>query len=196
VRQRQPAAEPPWWNHIEQPDGLVFRRPTFDDAEGVLSVHGDPRVYEFDPHERHSYVAHSERFLVPMVEHWERHGFGYWTVLVPRQWWRGGVGGPEPPDGDRVHAGLGGLHHHTVAGQPVLNVYFRLAPAIHGRGVAGRIVAAGAQMAAEVAPGIDLVIRTRPANEAAKRVALRSGFVDEGLEPGTADMQLLRLAPE
>ena len=45
-----------------------------------------------------------------------------------------------------------------------------------------------------VAPGTDLVVRTRPANAAARRVAERAGFVDLGLEPDTTDMQQLRLA--
>jgi RimJ/RimL family protein N-acetyltransferase len=36
-------------------------------------------------------------------------------------------------------------------------------------------------------------VQTRPANSAARHVAERAGFVDEGLEPGNTDMQLLRL---
>ena len=43
--------------------------------------------------------------------------------------------------------------------------------------------------------GCDVVVRTRPANAAARRVAERAGYVDEGLEPGTTDMQLLRWRP-
>ena len=74
----------------------------------------------------------------------------------------------------------------------MLNVYFRLAPSVQGRGLAGLIVAAAVRMAPVVAPGVDIVVRTRPANAAARRVAERAGFVDEGLEPGTTDMQLLR----
>jgi RimJ/RimL family protein N-acetyltransferase len=75
----------------------------------------------------------------------------------------------------------------------VLNVYYRLAPEVQGRGLAGHIVSASIQAAAELAPGIDLVVRTRPANAAARRVAERAGFVDQGLEPGATAMQLLRL---
>lgn len=172
---------------------MLFRAVTPADAPGVLSVHGDPRVYTLDPHETHSDVAHSRRFIAPMIEHWKRRTFGYWVVLVPADWWPEGVPGDVAGDADRVHAGLGGVQRHLVAGQPVLNVYFRLAPAVQGRGLAGRVVDAAARMAPEVTPGVDLVVRTRPANSAARRVAERAGFVDEGLEPGTTDMQLLRL---
>jgi RimJ/RimL family protein N-acetyltransferase len=181
-----------WWTYIED-NGLLLRTLLPADAEGVLAVHGDPRVYTLDPHERHPDLAHSRRFITPMIEHWATHGFGYWTVLVPRTWWPAGDPGPEPRDGDRVHAGLGGIQNHAVAGEPVLNVYFRLAPSVQGRGIAGRILAECVRVAPHVALGIDLVVRTRPANAAARRVAVRGGFVDEGLEPGTTDMRLLRM---
>jgi ribosomal-protein-alanine N-acetyltransferase len=187
------SASAPWWEYVDRGDGLLLRALSPADADGVLAVHGDPRVYELDPHERHPNVEHSRRFLAPLREHWTRFGFGYWAVLVPRAWWPGGPEGAGLWDADRVHAGVGGIQHHSVAGRPVLNVYFRLAPAIQGRGVAGYIVATSIRMAPHVAPGVDLVIRTRPANIAARRVATRAGFVDEGPEPGASNMQLLRL---
>ncbi len=182
-----------WWDRIEQPDDVLLRRLTPSDAPGVLSVHGDPRVYVHDPHETHPDLAHTQVFLAPMVEHWATHGFGYWVVLLPTAAWPGGVPGPDPDDGDRVVAGLGGVQHHRVDGQPVLNVYFRFAPETQGRGLAGTVLRQVEALAPEVAPGCDVVVRTRPANAAARRVALRAGYVDEGLEPGTTDMQLLRL---
>ena len=89
---------------------------------------------------------------------------------------------------------MGGVRHHVMAGEDVLNVYYRLAPDVQGRGLAGRLLDACIALAPQVAPGADLVVRTRPANVAARRVAERAGFVDLGLEPGTTDMQLLRLA--
>jgi ribosomal-protein-alanine N-acetyltransferase len=159
----------------------------------VLSVHGDPRVYSLDPDLVHADLAMSAEFLVPTLEHWVRHGFGYWTVLVPAAWWPAGATGPVSGDDDRVNAGMGGIQHHDLVGEPVLNVYYRFAPAVQGRGLARRVLEASVRLAAEQAPGLDLVVRTRPANLAARHVAERAGFVDEGLEPGTPDMQLLRL---
>src|SRR5690606_26993819 len=135
----------------------------------------------------------SREFLRPHVQHWASYGFGYWAVLVPRPMWEEGPAGAGDLDGDRVFAGVGGIRHHTVAGQRALNVYFRLAPEVQGHGIAGRIVDAAVALAGHAAPGIDLVVRTRPANTAARRVAERAGFIDEGDEPGTTDMRLLRL---
>ena len=179
---------------VDAGEGVLLRRPVPQDAEGVLVVHGDPRVYEHDPHETQTDLAAARAFLVEPLAHWSRHGVGYWTVLVPSTWWPDGVPGPLTADDGRVHAGLGGIRHHVMAGAPVLNVYYRFAPRVQGRGLAGRVLAAAVRVAPEVAPGADLVVRTRPANGAARRVAERAGFVDEGPEPGDPGMQLLRLA--
>ena len=189
----EPTPTEPWWARIEQPDGVLLRRLAPDDAPGVLAVHGDPRVYVHDPHETHPDLAHTRRFLAPMLEHWATHGFGYWVVLLPGPAWPGGVQGSDADDDARVVAGLGGVQHHRVDGQPVLNVYFRFAPEAQGRGLAGAVLHQVSLLAGEVAPGRDVVVRTRPANAAARRVAVRAGYVDERLEPGTTDMQLLRL---
>jgi RimJ/RimL family protein N-acetyltransferase len=185
----------PWWERVEERDGVLLRRLFADDAPAVLAVHGDPRVYVHDPHETHPDLAHTERFIAPMLEHWAGHGFGYWTVLVRSEPWPGAVAGSQPGDEGRPVAGLGGVQHHMVAGQPVLNVYFRFAPEVQGRGLAGAVLRQVRELAPRVAPGCDVVVRTRPANAAARRVAERAGYVDEGLEPGTTDMQLLRWRP-
>lgn len=171
-----------------------LRRPEDPDAAGIFAVHGDPRVWTLDPAERHEDVEDTRRFMQPRLEHWAAHGFGYWTVTVPRAWWTSGVASPEDQDEHRVVAGLGGIELRSMAGREVLNVYYRFAPEVHGRGLAGRVVEASIATAAARAPGVDLVVRTRPGNAAARRVAERAGFVDEGLEPGDDSMQLLRLA--
>jgi len=82
--------------------GVRLWRPTDHDAPGVLSVHGDPRVYVHDPQEVQADLDDARRFLAPTLRHWVEHGFGYWTVLVPSEWWPSGVPGPEGADEDRV----------------------------------------------------------------------------------------------
>ena len=181
------------WAHVETPGGVLLRQLDPSDAAGVLLTHGDPRVYEHDPHETHPDLAHTHRFLAPMLAHWAEHGFGYWTVLVPDEAWSDGVVGGLPRDAGRRIAGLGGVQHHTVAGRPVLNTYFRFAVVAQGRGLGGVVLDSVVRFAGDVAPGVDIVVRTRPANAAARRIAERAGFVDEGLEPGDPMMQLLRL---
>lgn len=83
------------WRRLEADDGLLLRAVTMDDAERVLAVHGDPRVYTLDPADLHRNVRQSREFLRPHVQHWASYGFGYWAVLVPRPMWEGGRQAPE-----------------------------------------------------------------------------------------------------
>lgn len=183
------------WSRIEATDRVLLRRPTAADAPGVFALHSDPAVYAFDPAETHPDLAHTERFLAPMLAHWEERGFGYWAVLVPGTVWPDGGPGPGPDDAGRVVAGLGGLQTYRPAyrdGVTELNVYYRFATATQGRGLARIVLDHVLAVAPLVAPDTDVVVRTRPGNAVARHVAERAGFVDEGLEPGTTDMQLLR----
>lgn len=162
--------------------GIVLRKPSTADIPGIFAVHGDPQSYEFDPQETHRDPEFTAGWLTPILRHWDEHRFGYWTVLVPA-----GI----LPTG--VIAGMGGIRFHRTAGEQVLNVYFRLATATRGRGLAGSLLTAAVDWAAVNLPGIDLVIRTRPANAAALRVGERAGFVGGGLDPEDPTMVILRL---
>jgi len=186
------SSQPRPWTRVETDAGIVLRRPTSADIPGVFAVHRDPAVYRHDPQDTHPDPDHTARFLAPMLAHWAEHGFGYWAVLIPRAVWPEGPPSAEAEDGERVLAGLGGIQHHVVGGAPVLNVYYRFAPAAQGRGLARLVIDQALSIAPLVAPDTDVVVRTRPANTIARHVAERAGFVDEGLEPGTTDMQLLR----
>ena len=178
------------------PNGVLLREiALLHDLRGVHQIHADPRVYAHDPDETHADLEHTRNFLTPLRAHWDEHGFGYWTVLVPTTWWPAGVAGPGAGDDGRRIAGLGGIQNLELLGSAVLNVYFRLAPAVQRRGLGSLILRAALQCAAEVGPGLDVVVRTRPANIPAQRTADRAGCVDEGTVPGDTCMRLLRRRP-
>lgn len=178
---------------LELPTGVLLRRPVATDVPALLAVHGDPAAYQLDPDDRHTDADFTARWLAPIIKHWDVHGFGYWTVLVPQQCWPGGPVGTATDDAGRVVAGMGGVRRHFTPGQElVLNVYFRFAPAARGRGLAGLVVRHGGSVGRARLPGVDLVIRTRPANVAARHVAQREGFTDHGIDPAEPGMQLLR----
>lgn len=181
----------PFWERMAMDDRCLLRRPVLADVAGMFAVHRDPVVYRHDPQETHPDAEHTGRFLAPMLTHWAEHGFGYWTILAPHAAWPEGEPGTADEDDGRVIAGLGGIQFHVVAGRRILNVSYRLAPASQGRGLAGIVVRQAIAIAPIVAPGTDLAVRTRPANAVARHVAERAGFEDQGLEPGTTDMQLL-----
>jgi ribosomal-protein-alanine N-acetyltransferase len=185
-----------FWTDVAAPNGVLLREIDLDgDVSGVHRVHADPRVYVYDPDETHPDLEHTRNFLTPFRAHWDRHGFGYWTVLIPGTWWPAGVEASGARDDGRRIAGLGGIESFELLGVAVLNVYFRLAPEGQGRGLGTLILDAALTCAAEVRPGLDVVVRTRPANIAARRTAERAGFVDEGTVAGDTSMQLLRRRP-
>lgn len=180
------------WSEVHLHQGVLLRDIGVDDAPGLYRVHADPRVYAHDPDETHPHLEHTRAFLAPFRAHWVDHGFGYWTVLTPEPWWPSGVAGPRASDHGRRIAGLGGVQEFDLQGVGVLNVYFRLAPEVQGRGLGTLVLRAALTCAATVRPRVDVVVRTRPANVAARRTAERVGFVDEGTVPGETAMQLLR----
>jgi [ribosomal protein S5]-alanine N-acetyltransferase len=184
------------WTEVASLNGVLLREIGMEeDVPGIHRVHADPRVYAYDPDETHPDLEHTRKFLAPLWAHWDEHGFGYWTVLTPRNWWAGGVEGAGARDDGRRIAGLGGIQHFTLLGAEVFNVYFRLATEVQGRGLGTLILEAALECAADLGPGLDVVVRTRPANIAARRTAERAGFVDEGTVPGDPNMQLLRRRP-
>ena len=178
---------------VDAGDGVLFRRPTLEDAPAIFVVHSDPRVYAFDPEKRHTDPAFTDTWIRRILDDWESDGIGYWTVLVPLSWW------PETPAevrcGDHAIAGEAGVKRFRFddGGEDLLNVYFRFAVPVQGRGLAGRVVSTAATWAGATLPGTDLVIRTRPDNAPAKRVAIRAGFVEVGPSPLDDGLDVWRL---
>jgi [ribosomal protein S5]-alanine N-acetyltransferase len=168
------------WTLRELGRGVAVRRVVEDDVDGIFAVHGDPAVYRLDPDETHADTAYTRTWLAPILERWTIDGLGYWTVLVPAAWWPEGVVGGVPGDDGRVIAGLGGVQVRETPSERMLNVYYRLGPAVQGRGIASAVVVAAIAAAGECIPDLDLVVRTRPDNGQARRVAERAGFVFEG----------------
>lgn len=180
------------WRDVHLPQGVLLCDIGVHDAPGLHRVHADPRVYAHDPSETHPHLEYTRTFLAPFLAHWVDHGFGYWTVLAPEPWWPSGVEGPRTHDDGRRIVGLGGIQTFDLEATRVLNVYFRLAPEAQGRGLGTLVLRAALACAAAVQPQLDVVVRTRPANLAARRTALRVGFADAGTVPGDTTMQLLR----
>lgn len=173
--------------------GILLRRPTTGDVEGLFAVHGDRQAYHFDPQQTHLDQGYTSSWLAPILQHWVDNGFGFWTVVVPPDWWPAGPVGTGALDAGGVIAGMGGIRVHLSAGRRVLNVYFRFAPPVQGRGLAGQVLSTAVSWASDNLPGTDLVVRTRPDNTAARRVAVRAGFVEDGNDPDEPTMVMLRL---
>ena len=102
-----------------------LRPPSADDLDDVFRIHGDPRTNLHNPAGPDRDLDASGARLAEWLEHWDRHGFGYWVV----------------EDDDGAVIGFSGVRHEIWQGRPVLNLYYRFAPEVWGRGLASSVAA-------------------------------------------------------
>ena len=96
-----------------------------------------------------------------MVEHWERHGFGYWV------WFDRATG---------ACVGRGGLSRKHVGGRDEVEVGWAVMPDRWGEGFATEIGAASVGHAFSALGLDDVVAYTLPTNLASRRVMEKLGF--------------------
>lgn len=102
-------------------------------------------------------------------EHWERFGFGRWTVH----------------HGSR-RVGFCGVEFVRFRDWPVLELHYRFAESAWADGIVGEAATAVVEWAARQRPEDPVIARVRPDDEAAHRVATEAGLVrvDHLTEPG------------
>ena len=137
---------------------LVLRRPQSDDVEWVASLHADPRNYTHAPDAAHS--PHEARSLAQgQLRIWDRDGISYWIVEH--------AGKP---------IGMAGITYAAFFGRACWNLYYRLEPAARGRGFAAEATREALVVAALIDPARPVIVRTRPSNESAQRLAEAIGL--------------------
>jgi ribosomal-protein-alanine N-acetyltransferase len=142
---------------------LSARRPEPGDLGHWQRWYTDARIDEqaWPAHLRTADQA--EVALADAMAHWQRWGFGPWTVLE-----RG-----EP-------IGRVGLRHTRLAGRPEVELAWFLDPAVWGRGYATEVAERALTVAFDQLQLDDVVSLTTPANVASLAVMTRLGFVFEG----------------
>jgi [ribosomal protein S5]-alanine N-acetyltransferase len=143
---------------------LSLRRPVCTDIDAILRIHRDPRACAHNPSDAISTRDEAAERFLGWDEHWERYGFGYWTIR------RNGESPAEQPLG---FCGIKVMHLH---GRSVLNLFYRLDPAAWGAGLATEAAAAVVAWSAANLTGRPLIARVRPANAASLKVAARVGL--------------------
>jgi RimJ/RimL family protein N-acetyltransferase len=151
---------------------------TLDDVDGVHDLHADPRVWMHFPTGRHADRADSVRLVERIVDDWATTGLGYWAVHLRA----GRAGGPRP--GELV--GVAGVR--LVSGTR-WNLYYRLAPAAQGLGLAGEASSAALAAANDVDSSLPVTAYLLEHNTASRRTAERAGLhliwrgPDQGPDP-------------
>jgi len=140
---------------------LRGRRPVAEDRADYVRIWTDPRV----PTDAHLRTAEDAvRTLDETLAHWERWGFGPWTVLER---------------GDEAVIGRVGPAHTRVTGRPEVEVAWFLDADVWGRGYATELAHEAVRAAFDDLQLDSVVSYTTPANAASQAVMRRLGFTFE-----------------
>jgi RimJ/RimL family protein N-acetyltransferase len=138
---------------------LILTRMRASDLPDLCRMHRDERVMVTLAGVRSD--EETAEYLKVQLAHWERDGFGWWTLR-------------ERDSGRFV--GRGGLRRVTVEGQEEVEVGYGLAFEFWGRGLATELAEESVRVAFEILDRPDVVSFTLPTNQASRRVMEKAGL--------------------
>lgn len=140
---------------------LVLRPFATSDLDAFAAHNADPRVREFFPSVLNR--AESDASAAVYMKHWERHGFGRWTIEVP---------------GVAAFAGVVGPMYVPFEAPftPAVEIGWRLSRAYWGRGYATEAAQAACEFCFDRLSLKDIVAFTVPNNIRSRQVMERLGM--------------------
>jgi [ribosomal protein S5]-alanine N-acetyltransferase len=144
---------------------LRGRRPVEEDLEDYVRIWTDRRVPEHAWPASMRTVDEARGVLRSTISHWDRWGFGPWTVVERAT--------------DAV-VGRVGLQHTDVTGRPEIEVAWFVDAAVWGRGYATEMAREAVRTAFGALELTTLVSMTTHANAASQAVMRKLGFRFEG----------------
>ncbi|MBM9509489.1 GNAT family N-acetyltransferase [Actinacidiphila acididurans] len=141
---------------------LILTRPHPDDADWVFAIHGDPATNRHNPHGPHTSLQESAGFLASVLADWDRDGIGYCAVSACQD--------------PATVIGFAGTRLIDLAGDRVLNLYYRFTPSTWGQGIAQEAARTALDHARARFPGTPVVALIREDNQPSKRLAERLGL--------------------
>lgn len=142
---------------------LVGRRPEPGDADAYVRFYGDPRIPEALWPSGLRTADHARATLGEFIEHWERWGYGVWTVLLR--------------EGEII--GHAGVQHTTIRETPEVEVLWFIHPDHWNRGYATEMAREAVRVAFGVLELDDLVSFTVDRNAASRAVMEKLGMTYE-----------------
>src|SRR5689334_19128409 len=146
-------------DRVETPR-LVGRRPEPGDADAYVRFYGDPRTPEELWPSQLRTADRARATLDAFIAHWERWGFGAWTVLLP--------------SGEVI--GHAGIQQTTVGGRAEVELLWFIDPDHWNRGYATEMARAAVRVAFDVLELDDLVSFTVTANRPSRAVMEKLGM--------------------
>lgn len=90
---------------------LLLNRPTHEDIEELFAIHNRVENQRFNPNGADTDVKEFSEKLDKWIEHFENHGFGYYSLI---------------DKSDMKIFGVCGLRFKTIEGKVFLNIYYRI----------------------------------------------------------------------
>jgi RimJ/RimL family protein N-acetyltransferase len=141
-------------------DRLILRQFHIFDGEAMVHIFGDPEVMHFGPGVQTQPWVHE--WLRGCLKDYQELGFGPWAVVER--------------SGNMVIGYAGLFHFPDIAGQPEIEVGYRLARLFWGRGFATEAVAAVREYAFSILCLVRLIALIDPQNTASIHVAEKVGM--------------------
>ncbi|HEU4976684.1 MAG TPA: GNAT family N-acetyltransferase [Baekduia sp.] len=138
---------------------LMGRRPEPGDLDAWTRWYTDSRVDEEAWPSDLRTADRARLVLRDALAHWERWGFGQWTVLA-----------------DGTPVGKAGLQHTRVAARPEVELMWFFDPDVWNRGYATEMAREAVRVAFEVLELDSVVALTTPANRASQAVMGKLGM--------------------
>ena len=138
---------------------LLLSRIGRNDLDDFTRMRNDPRVT------RVLGVTDSQQaaaLIHQLTEHWQRHGYGWWTARDPHS---------------GAFLGCGGLRSGTVEGMRVTEVAYGFLPEHWRRGYATELVRVAVAQGFVRLGACDIVSFVLPQNSASRRVMEKAGFI-------------------
>jgi ribosomal-protein-alanine N-acetyltransferase len=150
---------------------LALRRPASQDIAALFSIYGDPATNTFNPAGPYRTAAEAEATMDRWLRQWEQHGFGQWTLSLKE----------EP--GQII--GFGGLTYARFGEQDKVNLGYRFATAVWGRGLATELSAQALAFGFAASEVEEIWALVRETHQASRRVLEKIGMtqVDKVAEP-------------
>jgi ribosomal-protein-alanine N-acetyltransferase len=140
---------------------LYGRPPVEEDLEDSVRIWTDPRVAEQAWPARLRTASDASRVLHASIAHWDRWGFGPWTVIERAT---------------RAVVGRVGPAHTRVASNQEVEVAWFLSADVWGRGYATEMAREAVRVGFSLLGLSDLVSFTTPPNAASQAVMRKLGF--------------------
>ncbi len=151
------------------------------DLPALGALHADARVWRHFPSGRHHDLARTAATVAADAAWWARDGLAPWSVRLA-------AAGPGSPVVGRVGCSV-------PDGRPWWNVYYRLAPAVHGAGLALEAARHAVAAAYDVDPARPVLAFLVEHNVGSRRTAEALGLrlVRRGPDVGNPDADAVRL---